>query len=164
MRRTAKTETLQVHCYRFSDVHWRERPYEGHHPARFRADEIVEKRVFPAGSVVVPMNQPLAKVAAHILEPMGPDPYVSWGFFDTIFEQKEYAESYVLEKLARKMLAKDPDLRSRFEKKKATDPQFANNPREILNRFYRQSPYWDRRLNVYPVGKIFEKEQPNLLF
>ena len=36
------------------------------------------------------MNQRASRVAAHILEPKGPDSYVHWGFFDTIMEQKEY--------------------------------------------------------------------------
>ena len=43
-------------------------------------------------------------MAAHLLEPQGPDSFVAWGFFDAIFEQKEYGEDYVVEKLARDML------------------------------------------------------------
>ena len=36
-------------------------------------------------------------------------------FYKTIFEQKEYGEAYVLEKLAREMMAKDPKLKAEFE-------------------------------------------------
>ena len=53
---------------------------------------------------------------------------MAWGFFDSIFEQKEYGEPYVLEKLAREMMAKDPKLKEEFERKIESDPQFAANP------------------------------------
>jgi hypothetical protein len=70
------------------------------------------------------MNQRTARVIAHILEPKAPDSYLYWGFFDAIFEQKEYAESYVMESLARKMLAEDPELKKEFEQMKTNNPDF----------------------------------------
>jgi hypothetical protein len=155
--------TLAVSSYRFENVSWRERPLEGRHPVSFEVLEIREERVYPAGSVVVDMNQPAAQVAAHILEPQGPDSYVYWGFFDAIFEQKEYAESYVMEAMARDMLAADDSLRREFEEKKETEPEFAGNPRTILNWFYQHTPYWDRWKDVYPVGKIFDADQARAL-
>ncbi|HJU55460.1 MAG TPA: hypothetical protein VJ715_12840, partial [Pyrinomonadaceae bacterium] len=88
------------------------------------------------------------------LEPEGPDSFVAWGFFNAIFEQKEYGESYVLEKLAREMLAKDEDLRREFEQKLKSDPQFAASASARLNFFYERSPYWDREMNLYPVGRV----------
>jgi hypothetical protein len=108
--------------------------------------------------VIVPLNQRAAKVAIHFLEPEGPDSAVLWNFFDAIFEQKEYGESYVLEKLARDMMAKDPELKKEFENKVATDPQFAANPYARLNFFYQRSPYWDKALGLYPVGRLTSLE------
>ena len=104
------------------------------------------------------MNQRTARVIAHILEPKAPDSYLYWGFFDAIFEQKEYAESYVMESLARKMLAEDPELKKEFEQKKTDNPDFTNNFWAILNWFYSKTPYWDQKKNVYPVGKIYDRE------
>jgi hypothetical protein len=46
----------------------------------------------------------------NLLEPAAPDSLARWGFFNAIFEEKEYAEHYVLESLAREMLANDPAL------------------------------------------------------
>ncbi|MDQ2937923.1 MAG: peptidase M14, partial [Acidobacteriota bacterium] len=66
----------------------------------------------------------------------------------------EYAENYVLEKLAREMLAADPHLRDEYQKKLASDPKFAASPRERLQFFYRRSPYWDQQMNLYQVGRI----------
>ena len=154
---------LRVHTYKFSNASFNKFPYEGRQMAKFKTNPIVFERNFPAGSVVVPMNQQRAKVIAHILEPDAPDSFVRWGFFNTIFEQKEYAESYVMEGLARKMLAKDPQIKKAFEQKIKSDSTFAKNPRAILNWFYRHSPYWDRFKDVYPVGRIFNQTTFNTL-
>ena len=83
---------------------------------------------------------------------------MAWGFFDAIFEQKEYGESYVLEKLARDMMAKDPKLKEEFQQKVATDKEFAADPRARLNFFFRRSPWWDPHLGLYPVGRLTSLE------
>lgn len=158
LKRIDAPATLTVDSYRFRDVTWQLEPYEGRHPVSFVSDEIREERVFPTGSVVVDMRQPLAAVAAQLLEPDGPDSYVYWGFFDTIFEQKEFAESYVMERMAREMLAADEALRGEFEAKKQSDPDFASDANAMLNWFYMRTPYWDDQKNVYPVGKIFSED------
>ncbi len=157
-QRLSAPANLEVHSYRFKNYEWQKEPYEGRHPAKFDSEPIVETRTFPAGSVVVDMNQSASQVAAHILEPTGPDSYVLWGFFDAIFEQKEYTDGYVMEKMAREMLAKDDSLRVRFEAKKAADPEFAKHPGRIINWFYQQTPYWDDRKDVYPVGMVFDRK------
>ncbi len=153
-KRMTEAVTLQVSTYRFDNVTWQERPFEGRHPVSFNAKPVAVERTFPAGSALVDMNQRAARVVAHILEPEAPDSFVYWGFFDAIFEQKEYAESYVMEAMARDMLAKDEQLKKEFERKKADNPEFGQNPRAILNWFYQKTPYWDSSINLYPVGKI----------
>ncbi len=100
------------------------------------------------------MAQEAAYVAIHLLEPSGPDSFVYWGFFNAIFEQKEYGESYVIEKLAREMLAKDPALQQEFDRK-LLDPAFAKSPQARLRFFYERSPYYlNQKVGVYPVGRI----------
>ena len=77
-----------------------------------------------------------------------------WGFFDSIFELKEFGSGYALEKLAREMLAKDPKLKEEFDKK-LLDPNFARNPRARLQFFYERTPYFlNQKLGIYPVGRI----------
>jgi hypothetical protein len=149
--------TIEVQSYRFHDVKWATMSFEGRLLVSFKSDPVTETRTFPAGSVVVPMNQPSAHLAIHLLEPDGPDSFTTWGFFNAIFEQKEYGESYVVEKLAREMLAADPALRREFEQRVANDRAFAGDIRARLNFFYERSPYWDRRMNLYPVGRIVSK-------
>ena len=124
---------------------------------RFDIEPVKETRVFPPGSVVVPLAQPAGRVILNLLEPQAPDSLVHWGFFNAIFEEKEYAEHYVLEALAREMLTNDPELQQEFEHLLAVDPEFADSPSERLRFFYKRSPYWDPQMNLYPVGRIISK-------
>ena len=155
-----KTEaTAEVATCRFKNPKWQSNPYEGRHPlTNIEFDEIKETRTFAPGSALVEVMQPAGRIIPHILEPKGDGSYVYWGFFDACFEQKEYGESYVIEKMAAGMLANDPALKREFEQKKAADTSFAKNPQLILNWFYSKSPYADGRKGVYPVGKIYDKK------
>jgi hypothetical protein len=156
--RTTKPYEAEVEVYRCETPTWSQRPFEGHHLASWNTPNPCklsrEKMSFPAESVVVPVAQRAGKVAIHLLEPEGPDSFVTWGFFDTVFEQKEYGEGYVLEKLAREMIAKDPNLKAEFEQKLASDKAFAASPSRRLNWFYQHSPWWDNELGRYPVARI----------
>jgi hypothetical protein len=164
--RTARQWLAEVEAYRCSHPKWQEKPYEGRHQLVWPrvggpngASEpacilVREKMSFPAGSAVVPLDQRAAKVAVHFLEPEAPDSAVAWGFFDAVFEQKEYAESYILEGLSREMLDKDPHLREEFEKRLTVDHEFASNPAARLNFFYQRSPWWDSRIGLYPVARL----------
>lgn len=149
-------KTIKVQTYRFGNVKMQNTSYEGRQQLiSFDMDPIEEERTYRAGSHIIPMNQATSKIIAYMLEPKANGSFVSWGFFNAIFEQKEYTESYVMETMARQMMLDNPELKKEFELKKATDAGFAKDPRFILNWFYSKSPYWDNRLNVYPVGRIF---------
>ncbi len=163
-KRLAQPATITVKSYKFKNMKWANAPYEGRFKTKnIEFDEIEEQRTYPVGSVLIDMNQRTAKVIAHILEPKAPDSYVSWGFFNGIFQQKEYGETYVLETLARKMLAEDEKLKAEFEQKMKDDKDFATNSWEILNWFYNKSVYRDSKYNVYPVGKIYDAQVVNNL-
>jgi len=154
MRRLASAERLEVETYRFSDVKFGANSFEGHVMASFKTAPLKLTRRFPAGSAVVPLSQRAARVALQLLEPAAPDSLAAWGFFHSVLEQKEFGEDYVLEKLAREMLAKDEGLRREFERRVADDPKFASSAAERLRFFHQRSPYWDPELFVYPVGRV----------
>jgi hypothetical protein len=154
LQQTQAPATIEVESYRFSDVKFASTPFEGHVMQSYKSNVVRERRNFPAGSVVVPVAQASGQVAIHLLEPDAPDSFVAWGFFNAIFEQKEYGEDYVLETLAREMLAKDENLRREFEQKIMSDPKFAASPSARLNFFFERSPYWDNQMNLYPVGRV----------
>jgi hypothetical protein len=109
--------------------------------------------------VVVTLDQRLSKVAIQWLEPEAPDSAVRWGFFDPIFEQREYGEAYVLEKLARENMEKDPALKAEFERRVQTDPHFAASPEARLEFFYDRSPWGiANHVGEYPVGRLLSLE------
>jgi murein tripeptide amidase MpaA len=171
MRRTTAAWTGKVERYRCSGMQWQGQPFEGRHPL-FRGEDAgaqpgrygqcnvtTETLAFPAGSTVVLLDQRLSKVAINWLEPDAPDSAVRWGFFDTVFEQKEYGEGYVLEKLARESLAKDPALKAEFEHRIQTDPRFTADPRARLEFFYDRSPWGlANHVGEYPVGRLLSVE------
>lgn len=154
LMRLPDAATLQVEEYRLTEPAWAQTPFEGHHAVTFKTARLAPRaRSYPPGSVLVPMDQPGAAVAVHLLEPQSADSLVAWGFFDAIFERKEYAERYVLEAMAREMLAKDPGLKKQFDTA-LEDPAFAADPGKRLDFFYQKSPYVDDRIGLYPVARL----------
>jgi len=167
MRRTTAAWTGNVGRYRCGGMQWQGPPFEGRHPifagegagaqpGKFGQCSLTRETVtFPAGSLVVALNQRLSKVAVQWLEPEAPDSALRWGFFDPIFEQREYGEAYALEKLARENLAKDPALKAEFERRIHADPRFAASPEARLEFFYDRSPWGlANHVGEYPVGRL----------
>ncbi len=154
LERLTAPATLTVDGYRLSDPQWQATPFEGRHPVTYKTEALAGvSREFPSGTIVVPMDQRASAVAAHLLEPQGPDSLAAWGFLDSIFEQKEYGEDYVLEDLARRMLTNDKALRAEFESR-LMDPNFASSSRKRLDFFFRRSPWWDDRIGLYPIWRL----------
>ncbi|HEX8473773.1 MAG TPA: M14 family metallopeptidase [Pyrinomonadaceae bacterium] len=163
LQRLATPATLEIESYRLSNVKFAASSFEGHTMVSFKSAPVSERRTFPAGSVVVPMAQAGARAALHLLEPDAPDSLVAWGFFHAIFEEKEYAEDYILESLAREMLAKDEKLRREFEQRVANDAKFASSAQERLRFFYERSPYLDARVGRYPVARVTGRLEAKLV-
>lgn len=154
VRRLTRALTLEVESYRFTDVRWQTQPFEGRHAVSYRTVPSTESRTYPRGSAIVSLDQRGANVAVHLLEPESEDSFVAWGFFDAIFEQKEYAESYVMEKVGREMLERDSSLQREYRQKVEMDTVFAARPDSRLNWLYVRSPWGDPWLSKYPVGRI----------
>ena len=134
---------------------WTPNPFEGH--IRIDPGEPVKQVIettFPVGSYLISTDQPLGELVVLMLEPQAPDSFLQWGFFLEIFTRTEYAEAYVLEPLAQKMLDNDAELKSRFEQKLASDEEFAASPQQRLMWFYEQTPFYDEQYLLYPVARI----------
>ena len=143
-----------VESYRLSEPKWASASFENRITLTAKTTVLKEQRIFPAGSWMVRMAQENANVAIHLLEPDSPDSLLYWGFFNSTFEQKEYAESYMIEKIAPGLLANDPELKRRFEEK-LKDPEFAKNPGARLRFIYEHSPYFTgQKIGVYPIVRV----------
>lgn len=141
--------------YKFEKVKLNSSSYEGRQNVQsFDLKQLKISKKIPAGTFIVKMNQRTARLIANALEPKAPDSYLQWGFMNQIFEQKEYFEFYVMEKIAAEMLNSDPELKKEFEKKLAEDESFRKNSYRRLDFFYQRSPYVDNNLNLYPIMRI----------
>ena len=157
MQKLDRDRMVKIQAYHFSQPKWAERPFEGRLRVEFQTTMESEEREFRKGDIVIRNNQDVNRVVAQLLEPKGEDSFLSWGFFNSIFEQKEYGEAYKLHWLADSMM-KDPDTRRAFDEKLKNDPEFAKNAYGRLNWFYRRSPYWDQGVNRYPVGRVMSEQ------
>jgi hypothetical protein len=154
MQRVDALAKVRASRHRFSKVAWAQRPFEGRHLITELASELETTEVDVAqGSWLITMDQPRARLIAQLLEPDAPDSFIRWGFFDSIFEEKEYAEERVIERIAREMLSADPALKAEFDER-LSDPEFAANADARLRFFYERSPYFDQALNRYPVLRL----------
>jgi hypothetical protein len=137
--------------YRFNNVKFANSSYEGRQRVEFEYDLIREKRIVPSGTFYIPTNQRTVRLIANLLEPKSGDSFIRWGFMNSIFEQKEYFENYVMEKIAEQMLVNDSKLKKDFETRLLEDEDFRKDVRARLNFFYERSPYFDDKYRVYPV-------------
>jgi hypothetical protein len=140
---------------RFQNVQFAPSPFEGRFPVRaFETLETHREGRITAGSVWVPVAQPAGKLAMHILEPEAPDSAVRWGFFQSVFEQKEYFSDYVFVPYAEAMLAADAALKREYEEAVASDAALKSNARARLTWLYRRSPYQEPDKDIYPVLRL----------
>ncbi len=119
--------------------------------ANFRHEQ--HQEYMPAGSVRVPSAQPLALLAAAMLEAESPESLLAWNYFPHILQRTEYMEAYAIAPLGEKMLASDPVLKAEFEAKLKADPAFAADGEARLAWIYARSAYYDARYLLYPVAR-----------
>ncbi|MFT3709794.1 MAG: M14 family metallopeptidase [Archangium sp.] len=131
---------------------YRATSYEGRQTVTIKGAWTDGTEDLPAGSLFVPITQPHADFAMHLLEPTLPDSFASWGFFNAYFEQKEYLEDYLTEAFAREQL-KDPAVKAAFDEK-LKDPAFAKDAEARLAFFAAKHPSADARLGVLPVYRV----------
>ena len=123
------SDACAAQVFRADKVKLADHPVRGaRRRAEFTGAWQVERRTIPAGSLFVPIDQPRAPLLMQLLEPASPDSLVAWGFFHAAFEQKEYMEDYVAEEEARKMMARDPELRSSSTRRWPATPSWPRIP------------------------------------
>jgi hypothetical protein len=150
--RLAAAVTVDAEVFRADSVSFQAAPYEGRMPARVTGAWRGERRELGPGALWIPIAQPRARLILHLFEPAAPDSLVGWGFFNIVFEQKEYMDGYVAEEAARAMLA-DPEVKAAFDRA-LEDPDFAKSPHRRLDFFYRRHPSWDDRKDLLPVMRL----------
>lgn len=150
-------DQVYVETFRATSINMSLRSIEGHQTSKLEGKWQTDQRSVTQGALFVPIAQVKARLVIAMFEPLAPDALVNWGWFNNSFEQKEYMEAYVAEEVAREQLAADPELKSVFEKKLATEPDFAKNPGARLAFFAQRHSSWDERYLLYPVMRTAVK-------
>lgn len=148
----------QVEKYKFEYLDFSPRSLEGRQRCTFEYYAFEEEVEILEGSYIVPVNQRTLKVILNLFEPAAPDSLVRWGFFNAFFERKEYAESFIFNKIAEEMLESDPQLKEEFELLLAEDEEFRDDPVARLDFFYTHSKYMDKNELVYPIMRLHNPE------
>ncbi len=82
VERLTQARTLSVQGFKVEELKGQQRPYQGHRLNSVTGEYFQEEVEFPAGSLFIPLAQPLANVAAYLLEPESDDGLLVWNFFD----------------------------------------------------------------------------------
>lgn len=150
-----KDTLMVVSMYYITDYKSPQRPYEGHFiHTGVNVRTVSQSIQFYKGDYLIQTNQPTNRYIIETLEPQGVDSFFAWNFFDSILDQKEYFSGYIFEDTAAELLKKDPALRKKLDEKRAADKAFAENANAQLDFIYRQTPYYEKTHNRYPVYRL----------
>jgi hypothetical protein len=148
--RTGRCEQYSLHDPQFSQT-----PVEGRFLVTVRTQAQTADCSLPPGTLLVSARHPSARIAAHLLEPQGPDSLLHWGFLHSVLTRTEYFSPYTMEPIAQKMLEEQPALRAEFETKLAEDETFRTNPRQRLEWFFNRSAYAEPGYREYPILRVW---------
>ena len=150
-----KDTLMTVSAYYIDDYKTAQRPYEGHYVhSGVTVRTEVQRLQFYKGDYLILTNQPTNRYLIETLEPQAADSFFAWNFFDSVLDQKEYFSDYIFEDTAAELLRKDPALRQQLADKRAADKAFAENGSAQLDFIYRQTPYFEKTFNRYPVYRF----------
>ncbi|GGH13674.1 hypothetical protein GCM10007422_34450 [Pedobacter zeae] len=148
-------QKIKVESYYISDFKTANRPYEGHYlHSAVKLNTVEQNLQYYAGDFVVYTNQPVNRYIIETLEPQATDSYFNWNFFDSILDMKEHYSAYVFEDTATGLLKNNPELKSKLEAKKSSDAEFAKNGAAQLDFVYKNSDYYEKTHNRYPVARL----------
>jgi Zinc carboxypeptidase len=86
---TLAAETkLDVEQFVISDAAHAEQEFQKYHELTLTGKWKSRSEAFPAGTYLVRMNQPLARLAFYLLEPRSDDGLFAWGQFDALLDSK----------------------------------------------------------------------------
>lgn len=147
----------EVSCFVVKDYKAPSRPYEGHFKLSKLELQTVEKEILlKPGDVMIPTQQDGALFIHSVLQGEAEDSYLSWNFFDSYLQQKEYFSAYVFKSQIEAILENDAQLKKTYEEKKALDIKFAQNEWDQLFYIYQHSPYFEQTFMRLPLYQLFD--------
>ena len=148
-----KNDTLlKLGVFEVTDFQASKRPYEGHFQLKKVKVNLGDRIIsLKEGDVRVSTNQRNASFIHAVLQPEAEDSYLSWNFFDSYLQQKEYFSSYVFIDKIGEILTNDAELKEAYENKMKEDKAFRESERSQLFFIYKRSPYFEQSVNILPV-------------
>ena len=88
VEKLTRDTALEADQFAVKEVQHAESAFQGHHETTVTGKWKSRTETFPAGTYVVRMNQPLARLAFYLLEPRSDDGLFEWNVFDSMLESK----------------------------------------------------------------------------
>jgi len=148
----AKDSLMELTVSVVADYKSNSKPYEGHF--KHREIQIKQKKVeikLKKGDILIPSKQKGAFFIHSVLQSRAEDSYLSWNFYDSYLQQKEYFSNYVFIDQVAEILKANPELKAKFMAKKDSDTNFRNSEWEQLYFIYSNSPYFEQTFMRLPV-------------
>jgi hypothetical protein len=82
VEKLTEAATLEVESFTIKEIKANPRLYQGHYMNSVSGEYVTQVREFPTGTLCVGMAQPLANLAAYLLEAESDDGLLVWNFFD----------------------------------------------------------------------------------
>jgi hypothetical protein len=159
MQRAARAGCVPAEGYRVERFEKRRLPFEGRHwheVLEVRAEARVAE--VAAGDWLLPLGGPHDRFVVEVMEPLGPDSFFRWAFFDSVLDKKEGFSDYVFEDEADRLLDAEPGLRDRFDAWKAAHPDKLGDPQAVLGFiFLAASRHVEPAWRLYPVLRLLER-------
>lgn len=89
MHRLERPARVRVEEFRIDSTRVAERPFQGHRERTVLGSYAAAERTLPAGTVVVPVEQPLGRLVFTLLEPRSDDGFVAWNLLGEALEDAE---------------------------------------------------------------------------
>ncbi|HSI71489.1 MAG TPA: M14 family metallopeptidase [Gillisia sp.] len=151
----SKDTVLQVETYNIEEYETRTSPFEGHYPHyNTKVSTSIERVPFRKGDVYIKTFQPSVRYLIETLEPITPDSFFNWNFFDSILHQKEGFSPYVFEDSAMEFLEENPKIKEEFEDLKRQDREFSGDAYAQLKWLYEKSGHKESSHLRYPVFRV----------
>jgi hypothetical protein len=90
--------TAEVESFTIEQINKPARAFQGHQQITLKGSTKTESITFPAGSILVRMQQPLAPLAFYLLEAESDNGFVNWNFLDAYLEKGKTYPIYKLMK------------------------------------------------------------------
>ena len=152
MTKILQDTVMNLGVYKVVDFAASKKPYEGH----FKLNNIKVQRdkelvQLKKGDYVLNSNQDAALFIHSVLQPELEDAYLTWNFFDSYLQQKEYFSNYVFIDKIEEILNNDIELKRQYELKKKEDKSFASSEWDQLYFIYKRSKYFEKSYNRLPI-------------